>query len=160
MPGKFIFPGILPFIGKLSLKTSLNSAAGRSAAFYGAYEKGGGTFRSPPPFISHLRPMGFLRLTYGSEQLHLLLYGILNRLEAGSQKLTGVEALALLILAFLNILTGSGCEGKLALGVYIDLGNAQGNRFLDHVSRNTCAAMKHQGKVSGLALNGIQGLEA
>ena len=111
-------------------------------------------------FFSAFSSPVLLRLSYGSEELHLLLYGILDGLEARSQKLTRIKALALLILALFNILTGSSCEGKLALGIHIDLGNAQGNGLLDHVCRNACAAVEHQRKVSGLLLYGIQGLKA
>ena len=87
-------------------------------------------------------------LVYGTEQLHFLLNGSLDSFKAGSQQLTRVITLTLLIFACFDVLSCSFCEGKLALGVYIDLSNAQRDCFLDHVSRDACAAVKNQRKVA------------
>ena len=84
-----------------------------------------------------------------TEQFHLFLNSSLDCLEARCEELSGVEALALLILASFNVATGSFLECQLALCVYIDLCNAQRDCLLDHVSRNACAAMKHQGHITG-----------
>ena len=74
---------------------------------------------APSIFFFALRPMfssigssqrrlfWVLCLSHGSEQLHLLLHGILDGLGSGSQKLAGIKALALLILACLDVLAGS-----------------------------------------------------
>src|SRR5699024_4809459 len=85
--------------------------------------------------------------------------GILDRLCAGSQELTMVIALAFLILACLDILSGSSSKCELALGVHVDLGNAEGNCLLDHISRDSGAAMKNQRKISGELLDGVQSLK-
>ena len=69
----------------------------------------------------------FLCLVDRAEQLHLLFDGSLDSLEAGCEKLSGVEALALEILACLDVLSGSVSESELALGVDVDLGNAEGD---------------------------------
>src|SRR5699024_3638846 len=74
---------------------------------------------------------------YRTEEFHFLFYCSLDRFEAGSQKFTRVVALALLILAFFDIFTCSFRERKLALCIYVDLGNAQADRFLDHVCRDS-----------------------
>ena len=67
----------------------------------------------------------FLCLVDRSKQLHLLFDGSLDSLEAGCEKLSGVEALALEILACLDVLSGSVSESELARGVDFDLGNAE-----------------------------------
>ena len=63
-----------------------------------------------------------LALAGAAEQLDLLLALVDDGLSAGSQQLAGVEALALLILASLDVLAGGLSEDQLALGVDVDLG--------------------------------------
>ncbi len=58
---------------------------------------------------------------YGAEELHFFFNGSLDSLEAGSEELSRVKALALKILAVLDVLSCSFLEGELALGVNIDL---------------------------------------
>ena len=60
-----------------------------------------------------------LCLVSRAEEVDLLSNGLLDSLTAGSEKLSGIEALALKILACLNVLTGCSSEGELALGVYL-----------------------------------------
>ena len=90
-------------------------------------------------------------LVDGAEQLHLLLDGGLDGLGAGSKQLARVKALALLILAGLDVLAGGVCEGELALGVDVDLRYAQDDGFLDHVSRDAGAAVQHQRQIADLS---------
>ena len=63
------------------------------------------------------------RLIGRTEQLDLLFYLVHDGCSAGSQELSRVEALALLILACLDVLSGCLCEYELALGVHVDLSN-------------------------------------
>ena len=65
-----------------------------------------------------------LALAGAAEQLDLLLALVLDGLCTRSQQFAGVEALALQILAFFDILTCSFRKCDLALSIYIDLGNA------------------------------------
>ena len=76
-----------------------------------------------------------------TEELHLFLDGVLDGLVAGSQQLAGVIALALLVLALFDVLAGRRGESQLALGVDIDLGNAQGDRLANHLGRDAGAAL-------------------
>ena len=64
-----------------------------------------------------------LRLVGAAKQLDLLLNGRLDGFHTGSQQLAGVKALAFQILAGLDVLTGGGGEGQLALGVHVHLGH-------------------------------------
>ena len=95
----------------------------------------------------------FLCLVDRSEQLHLIFDGSLDSLEAGCEKLSGVEALALEILARLDVLSGSVSESELALGVDVDLGNAEGDSFLYHVCGDACAAVENEGHLAGELLD-------
>ena len=63
----------------------------------------------------------YLSLAYRAEEFHLLLNSRLDCLKAGSEELSGVEALALQILACLDVLSCSRRESELALCVYVDL---------------------------------------
>ena len=76
-----------------------------------------------------------LALAGAAEQLDLLLALVNDGLSAGSQQLAGVEALALLILASLDVLAGGLSKDQLALGVDVDLGNTQADGLLDHLGR-------------------------
>ena len=87
-----------------------------------------------------------------AEDLSLLLNGLHDSVGTGLQKLTGIKALALSVLACLDVLSGSLCEGKLALGVDVDLGNAQGDGLLDLVCRDAGTAVQYQGQISDLLL--------
>ena len=100
------------------------------------------------------------RLIGRTEQLDLLFYLVHDGCSAGSQELSRVKALALLILACLDVLSGRLCEYKLALGVYVDLGNAQRDGLFDHVIRDTGTAVQYQRHIAGLLLDLIQCLEA
>ena len=92
-------------------------------------------------------------LVDGTEQLHLLLDGRLDRLEARCEELSRVKALALEILAGLDVLSGRLSKGELALGVDVDLGNAEGNRLLDHVGRDARTAVENERHRAGELLN-------
>ena len=85
-----------------------------------------------------------LALAGAAEQLDLFLALVDDGLRAGSQQLAGVEALALLILASLDILAGSLSEDQLALGVDVDLGDAQADGLCDHVVGDAGAAVQDQ----------------
>ena len=100
-----------------------------------------------------------LRLANGAEQLHLLAYGSLDSFHAGSQNLTGVKALANQILTLFDILAGSLGECDLALGVYVDLANAQIDCLLDHIGRNAGTAVQNQGHITGGVLDSFQHVE-
>ena len=65
----------------------------------------------------------------------LLLDGRLDGFRARSEQLARVEALALPILAGLDVSARRGREGELALGVDVDLRNAEADGLLDHVGR-------------------------
>ena len=84
-----------------------------------------------------------LALACAAEQLDLLLALGLDGLCAGSQQLAGVEALALLILAFFDVLTGGFSKHQLALGVDVDLGNAQADGLCDHLIGDAGAAVQN-----------------
>ena len=90
-----------------------------------------------------------LSLVCRAEELDLFLNGSLDCLNAGSEKLSGVKALTLKILACLDVLTGSSSESELALGVNVDLGNAERNSLLDHISGDTGTAVKNEGHIAG-----------
>ena len=94
-----------------------------------------------------------------SEQLDLFLALGLDGLCAGSQQLAGVEALALLILALFDVLAGSLSEDQLALGVDVDLGDAQADGLCNHVVRDAGAAVQDQRNVIGSLVNAVQSLE-
>ena len=74
-----------------------------------------------------------LALACAAEQLDLLLALGLDGLCAGSQQLAGVEALTLLIFALFDVLAGGLSKHQLALGVDVDLGNAQADCLCDHL---------------------------
>ncbi len=84
----------------------------------------------------------------------------LDSLEAGSEKLSGVEALALKVLALFDVLSCSFLEYELALGINIDLSNAEGDRLLDHIVRDTCAAVENEGHIACLSLDSLENVEA
>ena len=89
-----------------------------------------------------------LRLANGTEQFHLLANGSLDGLHAGSQNFSGVKALANQILTLFDVLAGSLGERDLALGVYVDLANAQIDSTLDHVSGDTGTAVQNERHLS------------
>ena len=68
----------------------------------------------------------------GAENFDLILDHVYDCSCARSEKLSRVEALALLILAGFDVLTCSLCESDLALCVDIDLGNAKVDSLLYH----------------------------
>lgn len=67
---------------------------------------------------------GFLRLVDRTKQVHLFFYLCHDCFVARQEQLSRVKALALQILAFFDVLSGSFCEYQLALSVYVDLCNA------------------------------------
>src|SRR5699024_10073251 len=72
-------------------------------------------------------------LAGAAEQLDLLLALVDDGLCAGGQQLAGVEALALQILAGLDVLAGGLGKDQLALGVDVDLAHAQADGLGDHL---------------------------
>ena len=100
-----------------------------------------------------------LALAGAAEQLDLLLALVDDGLRAGSQQLAGVEALALLILASLDVLAGGLSEDQLALGVDVDLGDAQADGLCDHLVGDAGAAMQDQRNVIGGLVDAVQSLE-
>ena len=62
-----------------------------------------------------------LSLVYRTEKLHLFLNGVANCLCAVCKKLTWVKALALKVLACLDVLTCCLLESKLTFCVYVNL---------------------------------------
>ena len=60
----------------------------------------------------------------------------------GLRSLRGSVTLALLILASLDVRTRTGSEGKLEIGVHVNLGNAHRDGLLDLVHRNAGATMQ------------------
>ena len=71
-----------------------------------------------------------------SEKLHFLFNSSFDRFCSRCKKLTWVISFTLLIFTLFNVFTCSFSKCKLALCIYIDLGNAKADRFLDHVCRD------------------------
>ena len=101
-----------------------------------------------------------LCLVNASEELHLLLDLSLDSLESGSEKLSGVKALTLLVLACLNVAACSVSEYELALCVNIDLSNAKGNSLLYHVIRDTCTAVEYEGHIANSLVYSFKSFKA
>ena len=97
-----------------------------------------------------------LALAGAAEQLDLLLALVDDGLSAGSQQLAGVEALALLILASLDILAGGLSKDQLALGVDVDLGDAEADGLCDHLVGDAGAAVQDQRNVIGSLVDAVQ----
>ena len=74
-------------------------------------------------------------------------------------RLAGVEALALLILALFDVLAGGLSKHQLALGVDVDLGNAQADCLCDHLVGDAGAAVQDQRDVIGGLVDAVQSLE-
>ena len=81
----------------------------------------------PQPSARIKAEMNQLRLVDGAELLHELLGASHDGLATGLEHLAGVEALALEVLAGLDVLTGSSSEDELQVGVHVDLGKAKAN---------------------------------
>jgi len=62
-----------------------------------------------------------LCLANRAEEFHLLLNSSLDSLCTGSEELSGVKALALKVLACLDVLSCCCCKCKLALCIYVNL---------------------------------------
>ncbi len=95
-----------------------------------------------------------------TEELHLVLYSSLDSLIAGCKDLSGIVALALEILLSLEVLSGSFLECPLALGVYVDLGNAHGDGLLDLIIGDAGTAVENQRDIadsSGDVLKSLKG---
>ena len=58
-----------------------------------------------------------------------------------------------------DILAGSLSEDQLALGVDVDLGDAQADGLCDHVVRDAGAAVQDQRNVIGSLMDAVQSLE-
>ena len=71
--------------------------------------------------LSSCSLLGLSGFADGTEELHLFLDGGFNGLHAGSEYLSGVEALALKVLACFDVLSCSCRESELALGVNVNL---------------------------------------
>ena len=80
-----------------------------------------------PQLVSDLKT---LCLVDGTELLHELRAGH-DVVATGLEELAGVEALALLLLASLDVLADALGEDELQVGVDVDLGDAQGDGLLD-----------------------------
>ena len=100
-----------------------------------------------------------LRFADRAEQFHLLFDFRFDRFGAGSEQLAGVKALALLVLAGLDVLAGRFSEYQLALGVDVDLRDAERDGFLDLVVRDAGAAVENEGHVADRFLDSREGLE-
>ena len=75
------------------------------------------------------------------------------------EELAGVEALALLILASLDVLADALGEDELQVGVDVDLGDAQGDGLLDLILGDAGTTVQNEGQVAGLSLDLAQTLE-
>ena len=71
----------------------------------------------------------------------------------GASSLRGSKPLPCWSLPSSMYLRYSGGESQLALGVHVDLGDAQGDGLLDHLGGDAGAAVKHQGHGAGLLLD-------
>ena len=102
----------------------------------------------------------FLCLSYRSEQFHLLFHFSHDRFCARFQEFTRIKALALFVLASLDVLACSLSEYDLALCINVDLSYAEIDGFLDHVVRDACTAVKYERHIACLLLDRIQCLKA
>ena len=66
---------------------------------------------------------------------------------------------ALLILALFDVLAGGLSKHQLALGVDVDLGNAQADGLCDHLVGDAGAAVQNQRNVVGGLVDAVQSLE-
>ena len=98
-------------------------------------------------------------LVVGTEDNDLLFDAVCDSLCAGSEKLTRIEALALEILAGLDVLPGCFRESDLALSVDVNLGNAKLDGLLDHLGGDTGTAVKNERHVAYLLLDGFENVE-
>src|SRR5699024_2672610 len=98
-------------------------------------------------------------LVGAAEQLDLLADLLHDGVSARLEQLAGVVALALLILAGLDV--GAGCLSKdeLAVGVDVDLADAQADGLLNHGVGNAGAAVQDQRNVVGGLVDAVESLE-
>ena len=99
-------------------------------------------------------------LACAAENFDFVLDHVNDALCAGSEELTRVIALALDILACLDVSSGLLCESELALSVDVDLGDAASDGILDHSIRNTGAAVQNQRHIADFSLDIIENVEA
>ena len=86
-----------------------------------------------------------LRLVDGAELLHELLGAGNDVVATRLEELAGVKALALLILASLDVLANALGEDELQVGVDVDLGDTQGNGLLDLILGDAGATVQDEG---------------
>ena len=98
-------------------------------------------------------------LVGAAEQLDLLADLLHDGVGARLQQLAGVIALALLILAGLDVGTGGLSKDQLAVGVDVDLADAQADGLLDHLVGDAGAAVQDQRNVVGGLVDAVQSLE-
>ena len=101
-----------------------------------------------------------LRLANRTKQVHLFFYLCQNCFVARQEQLSRVKALALQILAFFDVLSGSFCEYQLAFCVYIDLCNAQRDCLCDLIIRDTSTTVQNQRHIANCFLNSSQCFKA
>ena len=104
---------------------------------------------------SRLRPALALGAKLDDELLGAVDDGVAARLE----ELARVVALALLVLAGLDVLAGGLGEDDLEVGVDVDLGDAQRDGLLDLVDGDAGAAVEDERQVAGQGLDLAQALE-
>ena len=100
-----------------------------------------------------------LRLVDGAKLLHELLGAGNDVVATRLEELAGVKALALLILASLDVLANALGEDELQVGVDVDLGDTQGDGLLDLILGDAGATVQDEGQVAGLGLDLAQTLE-
>ena len=109
--------------------------------------------RSNAAGIGRLEGYRELGLVDRAELLHKLLGASHDGVATGLEDLTRVEALALEVLAGLDVLTGGLSEDKLEIGVDVDLGDTQGDGLLDLILGDAGATVQNEGQVAGLGLD-------
>ena len=80
-------------------------------------------------------------------------------LAARLQELARVVALALLILAGLDVLTRGLCKHDLQVGVHVDLGDAHADGLLHHLGRDAGAAVENERQIANERLDFGQAVE-
>ena len=115
---------------------------------------------NPDGLQSHHQPLGVceealvpslaVRAELADELLGALDDGVAARLE----HLARIVALALLILASLDVLTNALGKDDLEVSVDVNLADAHGDGLLDLVDGDAGAAVENEGQVAGLGLDG------
>ena len=100
-----------------------------------------------------------LRLVDATELLHELLGARNDGVATGLEELAGIEALALFVLASLDVATHASSEDELEVGVDVNLGDTEGDGLLDLILGDAGAAMKNEREIAGLGLDLTKTLE-